>query len=183
MTREGDWKRSLTCSELLKKMPQERWCGSGQRKWMQSVQKCKSAAAIFSSSLLICPHPCFAIVTSYNTACFALVTSHIMPSGMLHTPLNPSVFITNITWTQYMRRHEKVKIHEKAWETGQCADWRKKSQQCLLYLLHSFPLACLMFSVSGGSAEDGGVTDKLWWCMLRTAGPCGAWKGPCELWS
>jgi hypothetical protein len=64
-----------------------------------------------------------------------------------------------------MPRHEKVKIN---WANGQ------KIAAVPLYLLHSFPLTCLMFSVSGGSAEDGGVTDKLWWCMLRTAGPCGA---------
>ncbi len=57
----------------------------------------KSAAAIFSSSLPVCPilifssdtQACFALVTSYNTACFALVTSYNMPSNMLHTPLHP----------------------------------------------------------------------------------------------
>ncbi len=57
----------------------------------------KRAAAIFSSSLPICPihivssdtQACFALITSYNMACFALVTSHNMPSNMLHTPLYP----------------------------------------------------------------------------------------------
>ncbi len=56
----------------------------------------KSAAAIFSSGLPICPiyifstdtQACFAPVTSYNMARFALVTSH-MPSNMLHTPSYP----------------------------------------------------------------------------------------------
>jgi hypothetical protein len=57
----------------------------------------KSIAAIFSSSLPICPihifssdtQACFALVTPYNMPCFALVTSHNMPSNMLHTPLYP----------------------------------------------------------------------------------------------
>jgi len=55
----------------------------------------KSAAAIFSSSLPICPihifssdtQACFVLVTSYNTACFALVISHSMPTNRLHTRL------------------------------------------------------------------------------------------------
>ncbi len=57
----------------------------------------KSIAAIFSSSLHICPihifssdtQACFALVTSYNMECFALVTSHNMPSNTLHTPSYP----------------------------------------------------------------------------------------------
>ncbi len=57
----------------------------------------KSTAAIFSSSLPMCPihifssdtQACFALVTSYNMACLALVISHDMPSNMLHSPLYP----------------------------------------------------------------------------------------------
>ncbi len=46
----------------------------------------KSTAAIFSSSLSICPIHVF---SSDTQACFALGTSHNMPRTMLHTPLYP----------------------------------------------------------------------------------------------
>jgi hypothetical protein len=46
----------------------------------------KSAAAIFSSILPICP---INIFSSDTQACFALVFSHSMPSNMLHTRLYP----------------------------------------------------------------------------------------------
>jgi hypothetical protein len=76
----------------------------------------QSIAAIFSSSLHICPMQVF---SSDTQACFALVTSHNMPSNMLHTPLYPpSVFITCITWTQNMPRHDKVKINRANGQTG-----------------------------------------------------------------
>ncbi len=80
----------------------------------------KSAAAIFSSSLPICPiyifpsdaQSCFALVTSYNTTRFALVTSHNMPSNMLHTQ-------TCIIWTQNIPRQlEKVKTNRANGQTG-----------------------------------------------------------------
>jgi hypothetical protein len=55
----------------------------------------------------------------------SLVTSHNMPSNMLYTPLYPpKVFITCITRTQNMPRHDKVKIKR----ANKWADWRKKSQ-------------------------------------------------------
>jgi len=57
----------------------------------------KTTAAMFSSSVPICPihifstdtQACFALVTSYNMTCFTLVTSNNMPSDRLHTPLYP----------------------------------------------------------------------------------------------
>jgi hypothetical protein len=57
----------------------------------------KSATTIFSSSLPIFTiyifssdtQVCFALLTSYNTACFALITLDNMPSNTLHNPLYP----------------------------------------------------------------------------------------------
>jgi hypothetical protein len=46
----------------------------------------KNIAAIFSSGLHIWP---IHIFSSDSQACFALVTSHNMPSNILHTPLYP----------------------------------------------------------------------------------------------
>jgi hypothetical protein len=76
-------------------------------------------------------------------AYFALVTSHNMSCQVLcFIPLySLSVFITCITWTQNMPRHDKVKINRANGQTG-----GKKFAAVLMYWLHSFLLACLIFS-------------------------------------
>jgi hypothetical protein len=69
-------------------------------------------------------------------ACFALATSHNMPSNMLHTPIYPILFITCITWTQNMPRHDNVKINE---ENGQ-AERKNRRNTFVLTIFISFGL-------------------------------------------
>ncbi len=81
----------------------------------------KSTAAMFSSSLPICPiyifssdsQACFAVKTSYNMHVL-IVTSHNMPSNTLHTPLYPEC----VFMTQNMPRHDKVKINRANGQIG-----------------------------------------------------------------
>ncbi len=85
------------CVALLQRSCCREIIGKHKQATGNECSQYKSAAAIFSSSLPICPinifssdtQACFVHVTSCNTACFALVISHSMPTNMLHTRLYP----------------------------------------------------------------------------------------------
>jgi len=50
------------------------------------------------------------------------------------------MFITSITWTKNMPRHDKVKINQVIGQTG------GKYRSSTFVLIALFPLACLIFS-------------------------------------
>ncbi len=86
----------------------------------------KGIAVIVSSSLPICPihifssdtQAYFALITPYNMTCFAIITSHNMPSNMLHTPLYPWCVHNVHNMDSKHAWHDKVKINKTNGQTG-----------------------------------------------------------------